>query len=80
MTKGRVATCLVTLTAVATVAVIYSNYYINNDGWPITACLSYNYATAIFYCLTGIALLTVLVVLIRIIRKTFTNELNQEMK
>ena len=40
----------------------------------------YNYSTAALFCCTGISCLVMLSLLICIIRKAFTNELNQEMR
>ena len=50
------------------------------SGIPDQMPRSYNLALAVFFCAVGAACLTMLVFLIIIIRKTFTNELNQEMK
>ena len=40
----------------------------------------YNWSNATFFCITGIACFVMLILLIRIIRKAFTDELNQEMR
>lgn len=40
----------------------------------------YNFSNATLFCCTGIACLVMLILLIRIIRKAFTDELNQEMR
>mmetsp|Transcript_47434 Transcript_47434/g.62760 ORF Transcript_47434/g.62760 Transcript_47434/m.62760 type:complete len:117 (-) Transcript_47434:733-1083(-) len=40
----------------------------------------YNYSTATLFCCTGASCLTMLIFLISIIRRTFTDELNSEMK
>ena len=64
-----------TLIACATLCTIFTI-----SGIPDQMPRSYNLALAVFFSAVGAACLTMLVFLIIIIRKTFTNELNQEMK
>ena len=75
MLVGRIIVGTFTFTVVCSVAMIFTL-----NGIPTHTSDIYNYLTSVFYCLTGAACLLVLVLLITIIRKTFTNELNQEMK
>jgi hypothetical protein len=48
----------------------------NND--TATATSYYNYPTACFFAITGIACTVMLLMLIHMIRKTFVNELDKE--
>ena len=70
---GRISLLLFTVTAVLSLAInvsvngIYLNTY-------------YNLSNATLFCCTGIACLVMLILLIQIIRKAFTDELNQEMR
>ena len=72
---GRISLLLFTVTAVLSLA-------INDSVNGITTEMNhyYNNSNATLFCCTGIACLVMLILLIHIIRKAFTDELNQEMR
>ena len=75
MRAGRIALGLFSMTAVFSLAI---NEGINRIETEMNTY--YNWSVATFFCITGIACFVMLILLIRIIRKAFTDELNQEMR